>query len=106
MRWRCRTARRSRRAFMGRVPPWLMAVLAIMVAAGAGVGPVLTGLVSGAAWTVVSQAVLVDLENLTEKDLNRALSDGLAVANDEGTHITVAGMLHVGEVLVLDVPLF
>ena len=85
---------------------WIIAGIALLMAGGAAaVGPVLTGEVRGGTALTVSQAVVIDRENLTVKDLRERTDDKAVAVNDDGTGLTVAAELHNGEVFVIDVPL-
>ena len=85
---------------------WIIAGIALLMAGGAAaVGPVLTGEVRGGTALTVSQAVVIDRENLTVKDLRERTDDKAVAVTDDGTGLTVAAELHNGEVFVIDVPL-
>lgn len=51
------------------------------------------------------QSIVIDQENLDEKDLRRSIEDKAVVSNDEGTSLILGSELKVGEELVFDVPL-
>ncbi len=98
--------RRKTRAFRFSGPTGVLAGVLIAAVAGAGaVGAVLTGYIGGSTGMTVGQAIVVDRENFTTKDIGRWTDDKAVTFNDEGTGLTVAAEFQVGDTMVLDVPL-
>ena len=73
--------------------------------AGLAVGAVMAAGLAGRADVTVGQAVVIDRENFTIKDVKRDISDKVVTFNDDGTALTLAAEFHTGEDVILDVPL-
>ena len=103
-------ARTSRsKVRMGRlvVPMWAIPLAAVLVTAAVGqaVGPMLMEAISGNTEVTIEQAFVIDRDQFTSRDVTTAITNKVVTFNDEGTAFTVAAEFHVGNELVLDVPL-
>ncbi|MBI4311648.1 MAG: hypothetical protein HY681_07685 [Chloroflexi bacterium] len=97
----------GRKIRVGRIgmPLWSLALAgaAVVAAAGQAVGPVLSGSVTGSAGLTVEQSVLLDPTSPIGIS-GHAGDDALGVMNDEGTSFTAAIELHVGDTVVVSLP--
>ncbi len=98
----------TRKVRLGRIafPIWALALAgaAVLAAAGQAVGPVLSGSVTGSAGLTVEQAVVLAEGGTIVVDSLDPNDEGLGVINDEGTSFTVAIELHVGDTVIIKLP--
>ncbi len=97
----------SKKIHIGRIamPLWALVLAggAVVAAAGQAVGPVLSGSVTGSAGLTVEQSVLLSTSTAISFTGGHG-DDNLGVVNDEGTSFTVAIELHVGDTIVMHLP--
>ena len=99
----------GKKIWLGRVglPLWALALagMAIVAAAGQAVGPVLSGSVTGSAGLTTEQAIaLTEGGTFLIDSLDTGLDEGLGVISDDGTSFTAAIELHVGDTVVMHLP--
>lgn len=77
----------------------------LLAGIGAAVGFVVEGRVTGGTNATAEQSVTIDRSLLAKNDISQAITDKAVVTDDNGTHLTLASNMGVGDTMVLDVPL-
>jgi len=85
--------------------PWLVVMALCITGAGAAVGTILTGQVTGDIPTTVSQAIVVDSENWDIDDLSSHAARRFVGVSDDATSFIAAAEIATGEELTINLPL-
>jgi len=85
--------------------PWLVVMALCITGAGAAVGTVLTGQVTGDMPTTVNQAIVVDSENWDIDDLSSHAARRFVGVSDDATSFIAAAEIATGEELTINLPL-
>ena len=85
--------------------PWLVVMALGITGAGAAIGTVLSGNVTGNMPTTVSQAIVIDAANFDIGDLSSHAARRFVGVSDDATSFIAAAEISTGEELVINLPL-